>query len=62
MMTKEGSTKVINFMTPGAGLLVLGRGHIVKICIRQITYIGMMTKERSTKILNIMTPEAGFLC
>ena len=28
MMTKIGSTKIVNFMTPGAGVLVLGRGHI----------------------------------
>ena len=28
MMTQEGSTKIINFMSPGAGVLVLGRGHI----------------------------------
>ena len=28
MMNKEGSTKIINFMTPGAGVLVLGHGHI----------------------------------
>ena len=28
MMTTEGSTKIINFMTPGEGVLVLGRGHI----------------------------------
>ena len=27
-MTKEGSTKIINFMIPGAGVLMLGRGHI----------------------------------
>ena len=27
MMTKEGSTKIVNFMTTGAGVLVLGRGH-----------------------------------
>ena len=27
MMTKEGSTKIVNFMTPGAGVLVLGHGH-----------------------------------
>ena len=27
-MTKEGSTKIVNFMTPGAGVLMLGRGHI----------------------------------
>ena len=28
MMTKEGSTKIVNFITPGAGVIVLGRGHI----------------------------------
>ena len=28
MMTKEGSTQIVNFMTPGAGILMLGHGHI----------------------------------
>ena len=28
MMTKEGSTKIVNFMTPRAGVLMLGYGHI----------------------------------
>ena len=28
MMTKEGSTKFVNFHTPGAGVLMFGRGHI----------------------------------
>ena len=27
MMTKEGSTKIVNLITPGAGVLMLGRGH-----------------------------------
>ena len=27
-MTKERSTKIVNFMTPGAGVLMLGHGHI----------------------------------
>ena len=31
MMTKEGSTKIVDFMTPWAGVLVLGRGHISRI-------------------------------
>ena len=31
MMTIEGSTKIVNFMTPGVGVLVLGRGHISHI-------------------------------
>ena len=29
--TKEGSTKIVNFMTPGTGVLVLGCGHITRI-------------------------------
>ena len=28
MMTKEGSTKIVTFMTPGAGVLMFGCGHI----------------------------------
>ena len=28
MITQVGSTKIVNFMNPGAGVLVLGRGHI----------------------------------
>ena len=28
MMTKEGSTKLVNFITSGAGVLMLGCGHI----------------------------------
>ena len=31
MMTKEGSTKIVNFMTPGTGILLLGHGHISHI-------------------------------
>ena len=31
MMPKEGSIKVVNFMTPVAGIPVLGRGHISHI-------------------------------
>ena len=27
-ITKIGSTKIVNFMTPGAGVPVLGRDHI----------------------------------
>ena len=77
MMTKEGSTQIINFMTPRAGVLAIGCGHfshIVKIhyffknlllysqaYIRQTMYKVMMTKEGSTKILTFMTSGAGVL-
>ena len=30
-MNKEGSINTVNFMTPGAGVLVLGRGHMSHI-------------------------------
>ena len=69
-MNKEGSTKIINFLTPGAGVLVLRHGHtshilkmhyFFKILLlysqalnRQTMYIVMMTKEESTKNVNFM--------
>ena len=78
MITKEGSTKIVNFTTPGAVAFVLGCGHISHIVkmhyffknlllyshawIKQTKYIEMMTKEGSTKIVNFITPGQGFLC
>ena len=77
MMTKEGSTKIVNFMTPRTGVLVLGHGqisHIVKNALflknlilysqaqnRQTKFMIVMTEEWVTKIVNFMTP-GGFLC
>ena len=65
-MTKEGSTEIVNGITPGAGVLVLGQGHISHIVklhhfftnfllysqalIRQSKYMVMMTREGFTKI------------
>ena len=37
-MTKEGSAKVVNVMTPGAGVIVLGYGHIRPIVKMQYMY------------------------
>ena len=75
MMNKEGSTKIVNFRIPGAGVLVLECSHISHIVkmhyffknlllnsqalIRQTKYVVVMTKEGSTKIVNLMTPGAG---
>ena len=72
-MTKEGSTKIVNCVTPGAGIHVLGRGNIndivedhllysqLKIEIRQTKCVVMMTKEGFTKIVNFMTSGAVVL-
>lgn len=75
MMTKKGSTKILNFLTPGTGVLVLGREHmtyLVKIMyfFRIISfsihrsyklYIVMMTMERYIKILKFMILRTGVL-
>ena len=76
MITKEGPTKIVNFMTPRAGILVVGCGHIshiVKIHYsfenlfysqawnRQTKYKVIMTKEGFTQIINFMTPRAGVI-
>ena len=71
MMTEEFSTKFVNFMTPGVGVLVQGSGHIshmvkmhylfknllfTQASIKQTVSIVMMTKEGFTKIVNSMNP------
>ena len=72
MLTEELSTKFVNFMTPGVGILVQGSGHIshmvkmhnlfknllfTQASIKQTVSIVMMTKEKSTKIVNFMKGE-----
>ena len=77
MMTKEGITKIVNFITLGAGVLVLGLGHVshkvkmnyvfkslllyTQALTRQTKYTVMMTKEESTKTVNFITPGAEVL-
>ena len=76
-MTTEESTKIVNFMTPGTGVLVLGRGHIIHIVkmhyffknillysgawFSQTKHIIMMSKEVSIKFVNFMTLGARVL-
>ena len=52
MMTEEGSTKKVDFMTPGVGVLVLRRGHISFIVkMRHFLKIFFSTpKHRSDKL------------
>ena len=33
MMIRESSTKIVNFMTPGAELLVIGCGHKCRLAV-----------------------------
>ena len=77
MMSNSASTKIVNFLAPGSGVLVLGRGsidYIVKIheffenlllCSwvfnKLIKCIVMMSKSASTKISNFMAPRSGVL-
>ena len=73
MMTKEGSTKILTFMTPKVVVLLLGCGHISYSentlflstprhrSDKLSWYKVMITKEGSTKIVNFMTPRVGVL-
>ena len=76
MHSNDDQGRVVNFMNPGAGVLVLGHGHIsyigemhyffkksssLVLGIDQANYIVMMTNEESTKIVNFMTPGKGFM-
>ena len=46
-MTKERSTKIVNIMTPGAGVLVLGHGHISHIVKRHYFFKNLLLYSRS---------------
>ena len=62
MMTKEGSTKIVNFMTPGAGVLVLGRGHISHIMKMHYFFKNLLLYFQviqTTKCLVMMTKEGS---
>ena len=77
MMSKNASSKIVNFMAPGSGVLVLGWGSIDYIekmqklfenlllcCLvfKELTkYIVMMSKNASSKIVNYMAPGSGVL-
>ena len=39
MMTKEGSTQIVNFMNSAAGVLMLERGHISHIEYMNMYYL-----------------------
>ena len=59
MMTKEGSTKIVNFMTPGAGILMLRCGYIshYSACV-----ISPTLSMYSTLIANVLRNyDAAFL-
>ena len=45
MMTKKGSTKIVNFMTPGAGVLVLVRGHISHMVKMHYFFINLLYSQ-----------------
>ena len=46
MITKENSTKIVNFMTPRKGILLSGRGHISHIV--NMHYFGHRADTPST--------------
>ena len=77
MMNKSATTKIVNLMAPGSGVLVSGWGSIDYIeeiheffenlllyswVLNKLTkYIVMMNKSASAKIVNFMAPGSGIL-
>ena len=41
-MTKEGSNKIVNFMTPGTEVVLLGRGHINHIVKKHVFFKNLL--------------------
>ena len=50
MMTKEGSTKIVTFMTPGEGVLVLGHGHISHIVKMHFSYKNLLYSQAQIRL------------
>ncbi|XP_062584314.1 uncharacterized protein LOC134246070 [Saccostrea cucullata] len=77
MMSKSASSRFVNFMVPGPGVLVVGRGSIdnmvkmhyffenLLLCSwvlnKQIKHIVMMSKSASSRFVNFMAPGSGVL-
>ena len=59
MITKEGSTEVVNFMTPGAGFFARGWSYQSYYFFK---ILGIDQTEESTKIVNFMTPRGRGSC
>ena len=51
MMTKEGSTEIIIFMTPGEGDLVPRCGHKVIYFIKEFLYFGGWFRKQKKTVL-----------
>ena len=51
MMTKEGSTKIEDFMIPGAGVLMLGHGHISHIVKLHYSLNNLLLYSKQTKCI-----------
>ena len=62
-MTKEGTIKIVNFLTPGAGVLLLGCDHISHIVKINYSFKNLLlysqAKIRLTKYIVIITKEGS---
>ena len=57
MMTKEGSTKIVNFMNARAGVLISGSGHISHYSEYGLSSTLSIYRENAhLNILNLVTP------
>ena len=60
MMTKEESIEILNFMTPEAGVLMLGRGHIMKPYSEYVSS-SILSIYRTLIIIVLRDNDAAFL-
>ena len=61
MMTKEGSTKIVNFMNPGAGGLVQGHDHTSHNVKKHYLFITLSIYSTLIAIV-LRDYNAAFLC
>ena len=64
MMTKERFTEIVNFMTPGVGIFVLGHGHIYRDirCISEYALASTLSIKSTLIAIVLKDYNAAFLC
>ena len=61
MITKEGSTQIVNFMSFGAGVLMFGRGHISHYSEYVLSYLLVYQYTKHLIAIMLRDYDAAFL-
>ena len=53
MMTREGASKIVNFITPGARIPVLGRDHIYHVVQKVLPSLSVYSIKNDSVLIHL---------